>query len=507
MLKRIRITLAIISVVAVTMLFLDFTGFAKMYWGWLAKIQFVPALLALNFVALAIVVILTLLFGRIYCSVICPLGVYQDVINYIRNHVGPKKHRINRFKYKKQATILRMSFFVLFVALVILGLVHVLATSIAGLLDPYSLFGRIATALGIPVYDGINNLLADYAEANDSYQFYQVVHYTASSVVAVAVISLVIVTIFAWTSGRDYCNKICPVGTILGCLSKYSVFKPVIDLSKCNGCQKCARNCKSSCIDPKQHKIDYSRCVNCFDCLNNCHTQAISFSRLKRVEEKQSENIDSGRRQFMVIGGLVGGALAMKAADKTTDGGLTVLKGKKMPERATALVPPGALSHANFHSHCTACQLCVTACPERLLKPSTSLDTFMQPEMSYENGYCRPECTACSDICPVGAIRPIDVAKKSAIQIGRAVVDVETCISASQGANCGNCSRHCPTGAIEMIPINDWDEEAPRRPMINTSLCIGCGSCEYHCPVGNVETIEADRAAIHVEGNEVHHNI
>ena len=124
----------------------------------------------------------------------------------------------------------------------------------------------------------------------------------------------------------------------------------------------------------------------------------------------------------------------------------------------------------------------------------------MQPRMIFTEGYCLPECTRCADICPAGAIRPIDTATKSVTRIGTATVNPDLCISAAYGQHCGNCARNCPTGAITMVDGDSGNQ----RPAVNAELCIGCGKCVYVCPVGTAGQLSSDVAAIHVIGNEVH---
>ena len=179
------------------------------------------------------------------------------------------------------------------------------------------------------------------------------------------------------------------------------------------------------------------------------------------------------------------------------DGGLAAIEAKQKPNRNTPLVPPGAKSMRHFAHHCTACQLCVSECPNNVLRPSTNLDTLMQPEMSYEDGYCRPECTRCSEVCPAGAIRPITVAEKSSTRIGHAVWIKKNCLPVADGVECGNCARHCPSGAIFMVHIDANDSESPKIPVIDTERCIGCGACENLCPARPF-------SAIYVEGHERH---
>ena len=511
MLKAARIVLAIVSILALTLLFLDFTGLAASCWPWMARIQFVPALLSANLLALLFLLLLTLVFGRLYCSVICPLGIYQDFVNWLRLRFLPrKKRRVGVFRFKPARTVLRLSFLALFVLLLALGLLNVVATSLAGILDPYSAYGRMASALLGPLWRTGNNVLADFAADSGSYAFYEVpVPAVSFAVLFVAVATLIVVTIFAIRGGRDYCNTICPVGTLLGWLSRFSLLRPVIDTDKCNRCGSCGRKCKASCIDTSAHVIDYSRCVACMDCVSNCSQGAISYSRRRRV--KASEGVekaapaDSSRRAFLLAGAAIGGAVALRAADKTTDGGLTILRGKKPWPDAAPTVPAGAVSLKWLHSHCTACQLCISACPSGILRPATSsLSSFMQPVMVFTDGFCLPSCTACSDICPAGAIRPVTVEEKSSIKIGTAVVDTSACYSATGVDKCGSCARHCPAGAITMVRTVPGDDSSPLRPAVDEAACIGCGSCEYHCPVGTVEGREGSRAAIHVEGLPVH---
>ncbi len=492
MLRKIRVVLATIAILMVTLLFLDFTGVAQGLWGWMAKVQFVPAVLSLNLIVLASLVVLTLLLGRVYCSVICPLGVWQDVVAGI--HSRRKK---NRYRLSSAKTWLRLGILALFVVTIALGL-----TWIAALIEPYSVFGRMVASLIVPLYDGANNLLADWAAGNDSYMFYHVEARGWNMFVGtVAAISLIVVSVLAWVGGRTYCNTICPAGTILGYLAKYSWLKPVIDTEKCNKCGKCSRNCKASCIDFKEHKIDYSRCVACMDCIDVCSQKAIKYKHNVTKERKPEEaKTDAGRRTFMAIGAMVAGALAVKAQEKLTDGGLAAIIPKEKPQRTTPIAPPGALSLDNLADHCTSCQLCISNCPNGVLRPSTSLDSLMQPVVSYEKGYCRPECTRCSEVCPAGAITKITRAEKSAIQIGHAVWVKDRCLPAIKGTACGNCARHCPVGAITMIPSIPGDDSSAKIPAVNTERCIGCGACENLCPVSPI-------SAIYVEGHERHRSV
>lgn len=340
MLKKIRVVLAIFVWLGVTLLFVDFTGVAHAWLGWLAKIQFLPALLALNVGVVIALVALTLLFGRVYCSVICPLGIMQDGIAWFG-----KRAKKNRYRYSPARNILRYGMLVLFVAALIAGI-----GSFVALLAPYSAYGRIAQNLLAPLWGWGNNLLAAWAEHVDSYAFYHVdVWVRAGSTFAIAVITLVVLAILSYRNGRTWCNTVCPVGTVLGLLSRFSLFRPVIDTSKCNRCGLCGRNCKSACIDTKNHVIDLSRCVVCMDCVEKCSQGAISYTWRRQPAAAKSETTaaakpDNGRRSFLSATAVVAAATALKAEEKTVDGGLAEILDKKKPERHTRIVPPGAVS-------------------------------------------------------------------------------------------------------------------------------------------------------------------
>lgn len=486
--------------VAVTALFLDFTGTIHAWLGWTAKVQFLPALLAVNAGVVALLVLLTLLAGRVYCSVICPLGVMQDIVSWIS---GRRKKKKYRFSYSPEVKWLRYGVLGLFVIALIAGV-----GSFVALLAPYSSYGRIATNLFALVYRWGNNLLAYFAERADSYAFYETEVWLKSlPTFLIAAVTFVVLIILAWRNGRTYCNTVCPVGTVLGFFSRFSLFRPVIDAEKCKNCSLCSRGCKAACIDYRNHRIDYSRCVACMDCIDTCKHDALRLEyRWKKTNKTAtanpaqtvtSEQIDTARRSFLSATAVLAATSVVKAQEKKVDGGLAVIEDKKIPVRATPIVPPGAWSARHFARHCTACQLCVSACPNNVLRPSTEPARLMQPEMSYERGYCRPECTRCSDVYPAGAIRPITIEEKSSTRIGHAVWIRKNCIPLTDGVECGNCARHCPSGAILMVPSDNGDPNSVRIPVVNAERCIGCGACENLCPARPF-------SAIYVEGHTMH---
>ena len=487
MLRKIRTILAAVVFVLITLLFLDFTGTLHHWLSWLAKIQFLPAVMALNVVVVVALLVLTLVFGRIYCSIICPLGVFQDIL--ARFH-----RKKNKYSYSKEVKWLRYPVLVVFIIAAVAGI-----GSLFQLLAPYSAYGRIATMIFQPIWKVGNNILAEIAARADSYAFYSVDTWMRSlPVLIIAAVTLVVLFVLAWRGGRTYCNTICPVGTILSFFARFSWLKIHFDEDKCKNCSMCSKNCKAACIDYKNHTVDYSRCVVCGNCIDSCKFGALKF-RGKRSEVR-GESEGTSKRSFLLASAMVAGAAMAQKKEKLMDGGLAELEDKVAPARQTPLTPPGSLSFDHFAQRCTGCQLCVSECPNEVLRPSSDLMHLMLPVMSYEHGHCRPECTRCSEVCPAGAILKVDKDEKSSIQIGHAVWIKKNCVPITDEVECGNCARHCPTGAIEMVPLDENDEESPMIPAINEAACIGCGACEYVCP-------SRPFSAIYVEGHEVHKKI
>jgi len=391
---------------------------------------------------------------------------------------------------------------VLFIAAIVAGV-----GSLVALLEPYSAYGRMVQSLLAPVYGWGNNLLARIAERHDSYAFAtREVWLKSLPTLIVAAITFVGIGLLAWRGGRTWCGTVCPVGTVLGFFSRFAMFRPIIDTEKCKHCHACEKKCKASCIDIDNLKIDHSRCVDCFDCLESCKFGALHYGfAWKRNGAEKTEGAapqagDRGRRAFLAGSAvaLTGLSLHAQEDDKKRDGGFAEILPKKAPVRETPLTPFGSESVRAFYDHCTACQLCVTVCPTGVLRPSKDLERLMQPEMSFERGYCRPECVRCSEVCPAGAILKITPEEKTTWKIGTAQVDLDLCVVVRDGVSCGNCARHCPVGAIEMVPRDPADRHSPRIPSVTAQECIGCGACENLCP-------SRPLSAITVNGYPVHH--
>ena len=420
----------------------------------------------------------------------------QDIFGWLG-----KKAKKNRYNYSKELKWLRYPVLAAFVVALLVGI-----GTLFQLLAPYSAFGRIATNLLQPVYLASNNVLASIAEHYDSYAFYhRDIWMRAIPSLVIAALTLVILAVLAWRNGRTYCNTICPVGTFLSFLSRFSWLKICFDVEKCKNCSMCSKNCKAACIDFKTHSVDATRCVVCGDCIESCKFGALSYKSTRgqslcATKGKESDSVDNSKRSFLISSALLTTAVLAQQKDKVMDGGLAEIEDKVAPERQTLLTPPGSHGMSNFAQRCTGCQLCISECPNDVLRPSDDLLHLMMPTMSYERGYCRPECNRCSEVCPAGAIKPLAHELKASTQIGHAVWIKKNCIPLTDGVECGNCARHCPVGAIEMVPSDPNDEESPAVPAVNEARCIGCGACEYLCPARPF-------SAIYVEGHEVHKEV
>jgi ferredoxin len=494
--KLFRLVISLIFLISITLLFIDFREvIPASFSDYILFLQFIPSIfkfihiLGYTAIGFLIIIILNLLFGRVYCSTICPLGVFQDIITYLAKKIRRKK----RYKFAKAHNVLRYLFLVLPFIFLLFGSIFLI-----NLLDPYSNFGRISSDLFRPVAIGINNLISLLLEKINVYSIPPVDYKyfnLATTLFPIAFLGFII-----WISfyhGRLFCNTVCPVGTLLGLLSRISVFKIKINSLTCTKCGKCIAVCKANCINIKNTRVDFSRCVACYNCIKPCPEDAIKYKfdfRKKAAAGKVMT--DSGKREFISKSliyalGLFGLA-KMARAQQTGNGGKKLIP----VEKESPVSPPGSRSIRHFTNNCTACHLCVTACPTKVLQPSFleyGFTGMMQPHMDYKTNYCNYECTICGDVCPTGAILPLTREDKKLTQIGRVHFIIKNCVVYTDKTACGSCSEHCPTQAVTMVPyIEDLT-----IPFINPSTCVGCGACEYACPVEPYK-------AIYVDGNSIH---
>lgn len=496
MLKKIRIALSLILFTLITLYFLDFREFLPHRLSFLAEIQLIPALLALNIVILISLAALTLLFGRVYCSSICPMGIYQDIVAWLSKRVHKKK----KYHYSKAKTLLRWSVLAGTVLTFVFGFSFLL-----GLLDPYGAYGRIVTHLFRPVYLAGNNLLETIFTSFNNFTFYKVSIYTLSLFSLVtALITLLVIGYLAWCNGRTWCNTICPVGTILGFLSKFSLFRIRFIDEKCNMCGLCAMKCKASCIDSKNKQIDHSRCITCFNCIESCNRNAMKYTFKKNANEvpaytylKEEKPVNESKRRFLsatLVTGLAAGKLAaqMTSHSLLLEEAADDLLPKRAFKRQTPIAPPGALTFDHLQEKCISCHLCVSKCPSHVIKPAFleyGLGGMMQPKLYFDHGFCNYDCTICGEVCPTGAILLLTKEEKNHTQMGQVQLIIENCIVYYDETSCGACSEHCPTQAVHMIPYKGM----LTIPEIRPEICVGCGGCEYVCPA-------IPHKAIYVEG-------
>lgn len=475
-----RTIFAILFFISLTFIFIEIDSEDSIdAYAPLLFLQFVPSLISfIGFASIAaagfiVVAMATMLYGRVYCSFVCPLGILQDIFTRIANIAGIKQ----RFRFKKEKPILRYSILAVTIASAFAGTIFLI-----NILDPYSNFGRIAAGIIRPIYVYANNAIA-FALHKVSVYGLNRIHYTANlTAILYPAAVFAILAYLAAKHGRLFCNSICPVGTLLGLLSKVSIFKISIDKSACTSCGNCMQACKSECIDLKTKTIDHSRCVACMNCIDSCTEKGIGYTpRFSMPAAKH----DPSRRKF--ASSLVA-ASALVAASCTAT--------KKTNSKTNAITPPGSKSAEHFNSKCTACQLCVNACPSGVLQASFmeyGLSGFMQPRLDFNAHFCNYECNVCSNVCPTGAIEPITVDQKKQTQIGKVTFYKQLCVVETEGTACGACSEHCPTQAVHMVPYKN----GLTIPEISPDICVGCGACEYICPV-------RPNKAIVVIANNVH---
>lgn len=526
MLRCLRMILALCMIAALTAFFLDFSETIPSSVGWLAKFQLIPAVTGAlsgavaSIIILAVLVVITLVAGRVYCSCICPLGIMQDIISRISQFARRKQKRTG-YCYTPPQRKTRLFFFLLLLTALFLGALGMpRLTLIVGLLDPYAHYGRIAVHLFYPVYACGNNLLVACARLFDSAKFYLVPYPIQNGVAfASAFFFLIFLTYIASRFGRFYCNAICPVGTFLGFLSRKAVFRIHIDADNCIQCRQCAKKCKCGCIDIEHGMIDHDRCVCCFNCLDACKKDSIHYlpfrkkhqAKSGKTDDSNSQQVNIAKRHFLIeafltsfwgfFGGWVTKTLAnddVKPEKSEVPPGHSHHEGER---RKTwhAVSPPGSVSLKHLASCCTLCHLCVSKCPQKVIKPALfeyGVSGLLLPVMKFSpEVFCNYDCTLCGEVCPTSAIKPLTINEKHSTQTGHVVFFKDKCVVFTDETNCGACAEHCPTQAVSMV---DYKGNLT-IPETHKEFCIGCGACESICPVLPVQ-------AIRVKGHLVHRN-
>lgn len=369
----------------------------------------------LSGILIILLIAITLLFGRIYCSTICPLGLLQELYLLIFHRKKHPTQKNSPLKY--------------FIAALTLGTLLGGTAYLMRLIDPYSIFGSAVSG-------------ATYG------------------LTLIAVIALL-----TWFKGRYFCTNICPVGTILGIIAKHSLYKITINKDACVACGLCAQKCPADCIDYKNKSVDNETCIKCFRCLSLCHNSGISFEKEKEKKQRTNPPINTGRRRFLLsAGALAVLAIAYKSSVKLSENVVKKLK--------SILLPPGAGDSKTFANKCLNCNLCVANCPMKIIQKAD--EEFPVVHLKYQKSFCDYNCHKCSEVCPSGAIKKLTLKEKQHTQIGLASVNIDSCIQCGlcvmecprsaitkeQGdfpqidtekcIGCGACQAVCPVSAIKV---------------------------------------------------------
>ncbi|MBR1777563.1 MAG: 4Fe-4S binding protein [Alphaproteobacteria bacterium] len=343
----------------------------------------------------AILLIFTFLFGRFYCSVLCPFGILQDIIAFLSRRKAKADTNRPKLRYAIAATA-----FAAFAA----G-----SACLIGLLDPYSNFGRIIAFIKNPSY-------------------------IAGSLTLAAIVILAV-----WKK-RIFCTSICPVGTLLGLCAKFTPFKMRLS-DKCVKCRKCVSVCPSGCVDPDSKMLDNERCVRCLKCTAVCPVKAIGFDK----QAAPPAGTDLSRRSFLT------GSLTTAAAVGT---GVVFASRTTVhtfnDEKKRPICPPGATTAQEFAAKCTNCQLCVAGCPGKVLRPRSK--QYQTVHLEYGENHCLYDCHKCSSVCPTGALIPMSLADKQRRRIGLAEFSAEKCVG------CGLCADTCPRNAVTIMEVDGEDK-------------------------------------------------
>ena len=472
---------------------------------YIIDIQFFPSLIRTPLIPAAVIVF-TLIFGRFYCSSVCPLASVQDLFSC----------RIKKYRYRKLKLFLRYAVPFLSLLLLLAGF-----TSIASLTDPYSLAGRFLHLINRVIAAPLIKAAAYILRRFSVYIPESEIQLTLLPLAAVLPF-LILLILMSGKRGRLYCNTLCPVGALLSLVSGFSLFAVRIKKENCTSCGACEKVCKAEAADSASRTVDASKCISCFNCLSVCSFDALEYGRNKKIIEvtrkifrklrklktdrlnknTASGNIDDpgescskmnidknsgGRRDFLIKSGAVSALLFSS---------LLIRRAKpdflKLSDKGKA-VPPGSVSRINLLSKCTGCSLCINNCPTGVLFPDLvshlGFSGFGAPYLDYNKGYCDYKCKRCSDICPSGAIKKLDSESRKTVKIGEAEFVREFCIVETDRTSCGACAEVCPTGAIDLIHIGSSESGPLEIPLISSRFCIGCGACQYACPVTDKNAI------------------
>ncbi len=395
---------AAVLAVFILSFFLGAAGFRQ----WLFSLQATPALIVFAGAAIFLVVVIvsTSLWGRWYCSVLCPAGTIQELASAPGRLLG-----LSTLRYRRPGkTILVLATAAL---ALILGL-----TAVANLLDPLGWFGRVIAPLA--------EIASSLSHGAENYAGY----FGAAGLGFLLGAALLLAVPLFW--GRWFCDRLCPVGAALGALASLAPVKMRLDQKKCVGCRRCEKVCPVSCIDAAAKKLDAERCVLCFACTRVCPGPGLAYG--------QNESAD--KRKALAHGAALAAAAAYFAA--------RIWNGKALAQ--DLVMPPGADNADHYFRTCIGCQSCAAACPVGIIKPSLP---GMQPELRFDLGYCQYGCLECGSACPTGALRRLELQEKKTTRLATTAIDTGFCVVHTEKTACGACAEVCPTRALSMETRGD----------------------------------------------------
>ena len=412
-----------------------------------------------------VVVVTTLIFGRVFCSWICPLGVLNHVMSALPSPLI-KRMRVLSNEWRP---MYQTKYYVL-LAMLVLSAFGVLQV---GLLDPIALTVR---SFAITIFPGLQQAGAPIYATQPYYL----------GGWFIGLLFLVILAANRFVT-RLWCRLLCPLGALLGLLAKFSLFRITRDQAACKSCHGCTEACHGAC-DPHA-ELRVSDCVMCLNCVESCNQGAQSVSFLPAPG---GEHAAPDLRRRKVIASVATGVVLAPAL-RTSHG---VMRGADHD----AIRPPGSLDEADFAAKCIKCGACIRACPTGVLQPATleaGFEGLWTPILRYDINACTHTCTLCSRVCPTGAIKPITaldrVGKppdKEPIRLGTAFFDRGRCLPWAMGTPCIVCEEVCPTSpkAIWLqdaeVKRSDGSTLKVMLPHLDPKRCIGCGICQNRCPVG-----------------------
>ena len=445
-----------------------------------------------------IILIPTLFLGRFFCGWICPMGTLQHIIGNMRSEAKRGKQRIESNRYKRWQTIKYV--------VLIAGLVAAAFGSMAiGALDPFSLLVRSIGLALLPAFNfAVRALLLpmEHSQIAAIRTTGESLHTILQATVldfrqahfAQSLILGVLFLMILWAGmrvTRFWCRAICPLGALLGAVSRWSVLGLHKDASACDKCNRCLLNCQGG--DDPIGGVPWrkSECHMCMNCVDSCPHSALEFRFFGSEHEVPSP--DLGRRRTLT--GLAAGAAAVPLMRANT--GL----GKSRHE--FLLRPPGAVDEVDFLSRCIRCGECMKVCPNNSLHPTLTeagLEGLWTPTLVPRIGYCEPSCVLCSEVCPTGAIWQITPKEKGwvagnatqqnqPVRLGTAFYDRGRCLPWALATDCIVCEEWCPVSPkaiyVQEAQVIDssGNPKTLKQPRVDPSRCVGCGACEYACPL------------------------